>query len=196
MATRRFSYKDDWVLKDGNIGINSETPAAKLDVGTGTIKAANIEGSGITTFTTYSGYLNKNTGYLDNVTINSGDSSTLSGEVVIGTGLTMTIGTGATTGQGSIDSLKVSNTFTPPIGGTDERPTAPQPGTLYYNKDFRTIEYWDGNFWRQVDNTTAGGRCIWGGGYGTYSSYSTTVDYVNGSTLGNAKEFGMLTGSG
>ncbi len=196
MATRRFSYKDDWVLKDGNIGINSETPAAKLDVGTGTIKAENIKGSGITTLTTYSGYLNKNTGYLDNVTINSGDSSTLSGEVVIGTGLTMTIGTGATTGQGSIDSLKVSNTFTPPIGGTDERPSAPKPGALFYNKDFKTIEYWDGNYWRQVDNITASGRGLFAGGYGPYLSGSNygakNIEYINIATQGNSRSFGDL----
>ena len=115
----------------------------------------------------------------------------LSGEVVIGAGLSMTVGTGATTGQGSIESLKVSNTFTPPIGGTNDRPSAPQPGSLYYNKDFKTIEYWDGTFWRQVDNTTTSGRGIWGGG--TTPTYQSMQDFVTISSLGNAQNFGELT---
>ena len=68
--------------------------------------------------------------YPDNVNINTGDSGTLSGEVVVGSGLTMSVGTGATTGQGTIESMKVSNTFNPPIGGTHDRPSAPKPGTL------------------------------------------------------------------
>ena len=65
----------------------------------------------------------------------------------------------ATTGQGSVKSL-VSNT--PPIGKqmTDHQH---QTGALYYNVDFRTIEYWD-DIWRQVDNTTKRGRGLVGGG--------------------------------
>ena len=124
-------------------------------------------------------------------TIDGEESGTLSGEIVVGSGLTMTIGTGATPGQGSIKSLKVSNTFTPPIGGINDRPSAPQPGTLFYNKDFKTIEYWDGNFWRQVDNTTTSGRGVWGGG--ATPTYQTMQDYVTISSLGNAQWFGDLT---
>ena len=128
------------------------------------------------------------------IDIAGGESGTLSGEVVIGAGLTMNVGTGATTGQGSIESLKVSNTFTPPIGGINERPSAPQPGALYYNKDFRTIEYWDGNFWRQVDNTTRSGRGVFfGGGWGPAPlTDSTLIDYIQIPTLGNAVNFGSL----
>ena len=195
MATKRFGYLDDFSLDNTNVGIGTSTANEKLEVIGGT-RGGDVVVTGIATLTSSSGFLSKNTSYTGNITIDSGKSGTLSGEVVAGAGLTISVGTGATSGQGNIGSLKVSNTFTPPCGGINDRPSAPQTGALFYNKDFRTIEYWDGNFWRQVDNTTAGGRCIWGGGYGTYSSYSTTVDYVNGSTLGNAKEFGMLTGSG
>ena len=51
----------------------------------------------------------------------------------------------------------------PPVGGTADRPTDVKPGMVYYNKDFKTIEFWDGNFWKQVDNTTRSGRGVFGG---------------------------------
>ena len=74
-------------------------------------------------------------------------------------------------GGSEIECLKVYNTFTPPSGGTNERPYAPKPGELYYNYDFKTIEFFDGYGWRQVDNTTRSGRgvllveTITGGGF-------------------------------
>ena len=194
MATKRFGYLDDLSLKNQKVGIGTSTANEKLEVLGGT-RGGDVVVTGIATLTSYQGFQNQNTSFTDNVLIGGGESGTLSGEIVIGAGLTMSVGTGATTGQGSIKSLKVSNTFTPPIGGTNDRPSAPQPGALYYNKDFRTIEYWDGNFWRQVDHTTTSTRCMWGGGYGTPGPFSTTIDYVNGSSLGNAKDFGKLTSS-
>ena len=190
MATNRFNYNDKFTLKDQKVGISSTTPEESLDVASGTLKGVDLQSnSGITTFSTYEGFLNSKTSYTGNVQIETGESGTLSGEIVIGTGLTMTVGTGATTGQGSVASLKVSNTFNPPIGGTNDRPTAPQPGALYYNKDFRTIEYWDGSFWRQVDNTTRRGRGLFAGGQ---PSPSSQIDYLELSTLGNGQDFGDL----
>ena len=193
MATQRFNYNDKFNLKDQKVGIVSTTPEESLDVASGTLKGVDLQSnSGITTFSTYEGFLNSKTSYTGNVTIDTGESGTLSGEVVIGAGLTMSVGTGATTGQGSIKSLKVSNTFTPPIGGTNDRPSAPQPGALYYNKDFKTIEYWDGNFWRQVDNTTRSGRALFGGGDDANGLLSN-ISSLQFMTLGNAVFFGDLT---
>ena len=194
MAKVRFSHLDDFVLKDdGNVGIQTSLPSAKVEVA-GTVRAANIKGTtGITTFISLDGYVNQDMEYSDSVTIDSGDSGTLSGEIVIGAGLTMTVGTGVTSGQGRINSLKVSNTFTPPIGGTAERPSAPQPGALYYNKDFRTIEYWDGIFWRQVDNVTTSGRAVtFGGMTGPSAAAFKLIETLNISTQGNAIDFGEM----
>ena len=97
--------------------------------------------------------------------VEAGQSGSVSGEVVVSTGQTISVSTGATTGQGGIHSLKVYETFMPPVGGTADRPTDVKPGMVYYNKDFKTIEFWDGNFWKQVDNTTRSGRGVFFGGY-------------------------------
>ena len=187
MATTRFGHLDDFTLKNSKVGIGTSTPTEALEV-IGGSRSKNIEVTGIATLTSYEGFQNKKTSYVDNVNITGGESGTLSGEIVIGSGTTLSVGTGATTGQGSVKSLKVSNTFTPPIGGTNDRPTAPQPGAIYYNKDFKTIEYWDGKFWRQVDNTTRRGRGIVMGGYGGMSS----IQYYDIASKGNAETFGTL----
>ena len=100
--------------------------------------------------------------------------------------------TDATRAGGSeIECLKVYNTFTPPSGGTNDRPYAPKPGELYYNYDFKTIEFFDGYGWRQVDNTTRSGRGVYGGGENP--GISSRIDYLNLSSGGNALNFGDLT---
>ena len=188
MATTRFGYLDDLSLKNQKVGIGTSTANEKLEVLGGT-RGGSAVVTGIATLTSYSGFQNSKFTTTGDVLIGGGESGTLSGEVVIGAGLTMSVGTGATTGQGSVESLKVSNTFNPPIGGTNERPSAPLPGALYYNKDFRTIEYWDGNFWRQVDYTTRSGRGICCGG----ETSKDEINYFNISSKGNALGFGALT---
>tara|TARA_B100001029_G_scaffold176782_1_gene180305 strand:+ start:198 stop:1601 length:1404 start_codon:yes stop_codon:yes gene_type:complete len=198
MVKVRFSHLDDFVLKDdGKVGIGTSLPSARVEV-IGTVRAANIKSSsGITTVTSIDGYMNQDMEYSDGVNINTGDSGTLSGEIVVGSGLTMTVGTGATTGQGTIESMKVSNTFNPPIGRTNDRPSAPKPGALFYNKDFRTIEYWDGSFWRQVDNVTTSGRGIFGGGQPAIGAgYEDPIQYIQIQSKGNAQYFGELASTG
>jgi hypothetical protein len=97
-------------------------------------------------------------------------------------------------GGSQIECMKVYNTFTPPSGGTNERPYKPKPGELYYNYDLKTIEFHDGYGWRQVDYTTQSGRALFGGG--TSPGPSTRVDWIETlqiSTLGNTQDFGDLT---
>ena len=97
-------------------------------------------------------------------------------------------------GGSEIECLKAYNTFTPPSGGTNERPYAPKPGELYYNYDFKTIEFFDGNGWRQVDNTNRSGRAVFFGGYlgATGSTRTASMDLINIPTLGNSINFGNL----
>jgi len=192
MPTNRFGYSDDFVLNNGNVGINSAIPQEKLDVA-GSVRGDNVRIAGVSSFTTYEGFLNANQNIVENINLEAGQGITgsLSGEVIVGTGITVTGIGSATSGQGYIDSLKVYNTFTVPSGGTLDRPSKAKPGQLYYNRDFATIEFYNGTVWRQVDNTTQRGRGVFGGGF--TPSYVSTIQNITISTTGNASYFGELT---
>ena len=140
MAEIRFNYGDKFTqTSDSNTGIGSTIPAAKLDVAGGT-SAGSLRVSGIATLSSYQGFVKTKLTSTDDINVDAGQSGSVSGEVVVSTGQTISVSTGATTGQGGIQSLKVSQTFMPPVGGTADRPTDVKPGMVYYNKDFNTIE--------------------------------------------------------
>ena len=188
MAEIRQGYLDDYSQQNGNVGIGTSISNEKLEIIGGTT-TQQLDVTGISTFAYLSGFIKKHTDYTGNVSIDAGDSGTLSGEIIVGSGLTMTVGTAATASQGSVDSLKVYDMFQPPSGGTSQRPPA-KPGALFYNFDYKTIEFFDGNSWRQVDNISTSGRGLWGGG--TTPTYQTLIDFVTISSLGNSQEFGSL----
>lgn len=192
MPTNRFNYSDDFVLNNGKVGINSASPQEKLDV-VGITKADNLSVVGVSSLTGYEGFLRANHNVAESTSLEGGQGTTgsLSGEIIVGTGVTVTGVTTATSGQGYIDSLKVYNTFTVPVGLTTDRPTAPKPGQLYYNKDFATIEFFDGDRWRQVDNVRTGGRGVFGGGFSPPGI--SAIEYIDIPTKGNTSYFGELT---
>ena len=192
MAEIRFNYGDKFTQPvNNNIGIGSTIPSSKLDVA-GAASAGSLRVSGIATLFSYQGFVNtKLTIPTEGMIVEAGQSGSVSGEVVVGTGQTISVSTGATTGQGGIESLKVYETFMPPVGGTADRPTDVKPGMVYYNKDFKTIEFWDGNFWKQVDNTTRRSRGILAGG--SDPAYLSNIAFINIASAGNAQSFGDLT---
>ena len=198
MAEIRFNYGDKFTqTSDSNTGIGSTIPAGKLDVAGGT-SAGSLRVSGIATLSSYQGFVNTKLSTTEDLIVEAGQSGSVSGEVVVSTGQTISVSTGATTGQGGVQSLKVYETFMPPVGGTADRPTDVKPGMVYYNKDFKTIEFWDGNFWKQVDYTTRRGRAVIAGGYDIISpagafKYIETLDLSSG---GNTTNFGSLASTG
>ena len=215
MASIRRGYSDDFVIKNNKVGIGTANPQEALDVVGGALQGQDLKVTGVSTQTAFSGFLRADHQIVENTEFSNINVSSLSGEIIVGTGVTVTIArvglgttmvgvgtlttentidtTDITTAGGSqIDALKVYNTFTPPNGGTNERPYAPKPGELYYNYDFKTIEFFDGYGWRQVDNTTRSGRAVTGAGYDA-PGYTYTIDYVNIATRGNSAYFGDLS---
>ena len=188
MASIRQGYLDDYTQKDQKVGIGTSISQEKLQV-VGDVMSTGLSVTGIATLTSTSGFIERNLEYVENVDIDAGDSATLSGEIIVGAGLTMTVGTGATAGQGNIDSLKVYSMFQPPTGGTNQRPVG-KPGSLFYNTDFKTVEFFDGNSWRQVDNTTRSSRGILAGG--SDPSMLSNIAFINITSAGDAQNFGDL----
>ena len=186
MASIRQGYLDDYSQNVDKVGIGTSISQEKLQV-VGDVMSTGLSVTGIATLTSTSGFIERNLEYVENVDIDAGDSATLSGEIIVGAGLTMTVGTGATAGQGNIDSLKVYSMFQPPTGGTNQRPVG-KPGSLFYNTDFKTIEFFDGNSWRQVDNVTRRGRGVWM--CGMNPNYTSTIGFINIQSKGNEQSFG------
>ena len=88
MPTNRFNYSDDFVLNNGKVGINSASPQEKLDV-VGITKAENLSVVGVSSLTGYEGFLRANHNIAENTSLEGGQGTTgsLSGEIVIGTGV-------------------------------------------------------------------------------------------------------------
>ena len=193
MAEFRQGYLDDYTqITSGNIGIGTSISNEKLEIIGGTT-SQELSVTGIATLTSFSGFIKKHTDYNENIDFDAGDSGTLSGEIIVGTGLTMTVGTAATASQGSVESLKVSTMFQPPSGTTNQRP-AGKPGALFYNFDFKTIEFFDGGSWRQVDNISTGGRALFCGGDTTPSGDNVNhIDFCTISSTGSTRSFGDAT---
>ena len=92
----------------------------------------------------------------------------------------------------------------PPSGTTKERPQNPQKGTLRFNTDIGSLEYFKGDTigWESIDrvspnlgggtgsNTGTGARGIWAGGLNP--SVVSDIDFLTISTLGNAQDFGKF----
>ena len=218
MANIRREFGDDLTLKNGNLGINTTTAQERVDV-VGIVKGTDLNVTGVSSLTAYEGFLRADNQIIEetNLEFGNGLKASLSGEIIVGTGVTVTIGAvglgttsvgvGTYTIQSNIDTtdinlaggsqiecLKVYNTFTPPSGGTNERPYAPKPGELYYNYDFKTIEFHDGYGWRQVDNTTRSGRGLFGGGTNAAAPNGAKgIEYIQIHTRGNSQIFGELT---
>ena len=98
----------------------------------------------------------------------------------------------------------------PPSGTTAQRPSGCAPGTLRFNTDIGSLEYYKGDTlgWESINRTTpilggaigptyagstsgTGARAIWAGGLNP--SVVSDIDFLTISTLGNAQDFGDLT---
>ena len=97
---------------------------------------------------------------------------------------------------GSLEQVSVTNHFSVPNGGTNDRQEIPIEGTVRFNTDLNTLEFFNGVEWRQFTyNQGQSGRGLFAGGYDFTSPGQDTrknIDYVQIATLGNALNFGDL----
>ena len=97
--------------------------------------------------------------------------------------------------------------FVPPSGSTAERPSSPPPGMLRFNTDIGRLEVWRNDHWATIlgespnlgdqNNTNSTGgtgtRAFFGGGLDPATV--SDIEFITISTLGNAQDFGDLTGN-
>ena len=187
-------------LKDGAVGIGTEsTGLGNLKV-EGTIKTTDLD-VGVSTFTRYSGFEGEEAKFDKDVNL-SGEYST-TGDIVVEPGAILTVGLGSTACVGSVECISVKHHFSVPVGDTAGRNKSSgyTEGTVRYNRDLGTMEFFNGNEWRQFNyqsdaqnSPSRRGRGIFsGGGYPSYGNAGPIIEFIQISTLGNSTNFGTNT---
>ena len=188
MPIARIGYGTDFILKDQGVGIATDTADIKLKVG-GTTKA-NYNISGIASLTNYAGFAAAEQSIDGTITL-TGEHSTL-GDIVVGIGSTFIVSSGSTVEVGTVPSVSIGTHFSPPCGGINDRPEVPVEGTVRFNKDLNTLEFYNGVDWRQFTVSGASGRAVIGGGNHS-TDFTTDISYFSTVTQGNGINFGDLT---
>ena len=94
-----------------------------------------------------------------------------------------------------VSTFSATSYMCPPKGTTAQRPSNPVSGSLRFNTDTASLEYYKGNTigWTQIEMTSpdldGGARGVYGPGE---SPAGDTMEYITISTLGNATDFGNL----
>jgi hypothetical protein len=192
MATiRRIGFGTIFELENDVVGIGTDNPTHKLQA-LGNIRSEAATDIGISSLTTYQGFVDKEARFTTGQIDNQSQSGSTSGEIVIDGDVTVSSATTFTSGP---QHLTVTDTFTLPLGDTNSREEKPTPGSLRFNQDFATLEFYTGNNWATVNTFTDIKTNPQGRGRGIFCSNAGggKLDFVNISTLGNATLFGSLT---
>ena len=161
MATYRVGI-GSFNLKDGAVGIGTESSGLGNLKVEGTYKTTDLDVTGVSTFTRYSGFAADELSISRDTSL-TGEYSTL-GDIVVGLTSTFTVSTGATVDVGTVPSVSIGTHFSPPTGNIEDRPEVPVEGTVRFNKDLNTLEFYNGVEWRQFNTNGQSGRALFGGG--------------------------------
>ena len=189
MPSYRIGFGSDFTLKNQKLGVGTDTASAELDIrGTTSFNDTNL---GISTFSSYSGFSAQE--YTNTDLVLGSDEYSTTGDIVVGIGSTFIVSVGATVTVGTVESVSIGTHFSPPTGGIEDRPEVPVEGTVRFNRDLNTLEFYNGVDWRQFIVNGARGRGLYCGGTTTGSDQVKTIDYIEIATQGNAIDFGELS---
>ena len=184
MPAFRIGFGSDFSLVNQLVGVGTTAADYKLEV-TNVLKG-DFNITGVSTLTSYGGFTpQKQSG--DDITITT-SVATISEDIIVGLGKTFTVSVGATANVGTLESIAVGSHFSFPNGGTSIRPEEPVEGTVRFNNDLNTLEFYNGVEWRQFTVTGASGRGVFGGG-----TPVANIDFITISTTGNTLNFGTLS---
>ena len=199
MATiRRAGFGTVFELEDSKVGIGTDAATHTLQA-LGNIRSEAATDIGISSLTTYQGFTDKEARFTKGQIDIESQSGSTSGEIVIDGDVTVSSATTFTSGP---QHLTVTDTFTLPSGDTNSRELKPTPGSLRFNQDFATLEFYTGNNWATANTFTEmqnspsnRGRGIFAGGrIGSPSVDNTSsIESIEISTLGDSKSFGDMT---
>jgi len=188
MAKVRIGFSTQFELENELVGIGTDNPTNTLQA-LGNIKSTDAKVVGVSTFTTFDGFTDTKLRLEGSA---GAKQHTTSGEIIIEGEVTVSTGTTFTSGP---ENLTVTDNFTLP-GISDDKPTV---GTMRFNENLASLEFYTGSEWRAVNSYVDNGnrgRAVFAGGYDTNPHGAATknqIDYFNLSTGGNAINFGEMT---
>ena len=196
MATiRRAGFGTVFELEDSKVGIGTDAATHTLQA-LGNIRSEAATDIGISSLTTYQGFVDKEARFTTGQISNQSQSGSTSGEIVIDGDVTVSSATTFTSGP---QNLTVTDTFTLPSGDTNSRALKPTAGSLRFNQDFATLEFYTGNNWATVNAFTEmqnspgnRGRGCFAGGRDSGSNDRSEIDFIEIASTGNAQSFGDL----
>ena len=145
---------------------------------------------GISTLTTYKGFVDKQTKLGKAVIDQNSQTGAISGEIIIEGDVTVS---SASTLTSSVNQLTLTDSFSVPTGNTDSRIHCHTSGSMRFNEDLGTLEFYTGEVWKTVNSfrdTGNRGICMMMGG--DNPSRVEVAHYVNIMTQGNSISFGDL----
>jgi len=185
MAKVRIGFSTAFELENELVGIGTDNPTNTLQA-LGNIHSSNAKAVGVSTLTTFDGFVDTKAGISG---LEGSEQGSISGEIIIEG--SATVSTGSTFRSGP-ENLTATDSFTLP-GISDDKPSV---GTTRFNEDLRSLEFYTGSEWRAVnsyvDMGNRGRGLIMGG---DASSKLSSIGFVEISTQGNEQNFGDLTQS-
>ena len=200
MATiRRAGFGTVFELEDSKVGIGTDAATHTLQA-LGNVRSEDTTVIGISSLTTYQGFVNKEARITGGQVDIESQSGSTSEEIVIDGDVTVSSATTFTSGP---QNLTVTDTFTLPLGDTNSRELKPTAGSLRFNQDLATLEFYTGNNWATVNAFTEiqnspsnRGRMLTVGGSTPSSPYSIIdIQSIQINTRGTSTQFGNLTQS-
>ena len=193
MATiRRAGFGSVFEVENETVGIGT-TAATNTLQALGNIQSSDATIIGITTLTTYQGFVDKEARF-GKALIDIESQVGAHGEIIIEGDVTVS---SASTLTSSVNQLTVTDSFSVPTGGTDDRIHCHTVGSMRFNEDLETLEFYTGEEWRTVNSfkdTGNRGRALIAGGENDPSGTDfKIIEYIQTSTLGNSTDFGELT---
>ena len=196
MATFRVGV-GSFNIQDGAVGFGTDIDGLGNLRVKGVTKTTGSIVSGASTLTRYSGFAADNINQLENITLTS-EVGTI-GDIVVGVGTSVIISSASTVTVGTVESVSIGTHFSPPVGGIEERGDNFIEGMMRFNTDLNTMEFYNGNEWRQFTyifdikkSPSSRGRCLRLGGQAGNTPHTKSIGFVNIHTTGNEMSFGDL----
>ena len=195
MATFRVGV-GSFNIQDGAVGFGTDIDGLGNLRVKGVTKTTGSIVSGASTLTRYSGFAADNISQLENITLTS-EVGTI-GDIVVGVGTSVIISSASTVTVGTVESVSIGTHFSLPVGGIEDRGQDFVEGMMRFNTDLNTMEFYNGNEWRQFNyqsditsSPSSRGRALKGCGR-TFSPSVTVkvIEFVNIASQGNSENFG------